>query len=68
MQRILKAPSAGRLIGTPVLDRIAPEFHMRQLMDGGQPVSLLDEQFVRLDGSRVDVDVTAIPTFFDGTP
>ncbi len=74
MQRLLKAPSAERLIGTPVLDRIAPEFHqlakdrMRQLMDGGQPVPLLDEQFVRLDGSRVDVAVTAIPTSFDGTP
>ncbi|HEY6289045.1 MAG TPA: PAS domain S-box protein [Nitrospiraceae bacterium] len=74
MQRILNATSVEQLIGTPVLDRIAPEFHqmvkvrISQLMDNGQPVPSLDEQYVRLDGSRIDVAVTAIPTSFDGTP
>ena len=73
MQRILKAPSAEQLIGTPVLERIAPEFHTLvkdriQELTKGQPAPSLDEQFVRLDGSRVDVAVTAIPTSFDGTP
>jgi PAS domain S-box-containing protein len=74
LQRILNATSAEQLIGTTVFDRIAPEFHqmvkarISQLMDNGQPVPSLDEQYVRLDGSRVDVAVTAIPTSFDGTP
>ena len=74
MQRILNATSAEQLIGMTVLDRIAPEFHqmvkarISQLMGNGQPVPSLDEQYVRLDGSRVDVAVTAIPTSFDGTP
>ena len=73
MQRILKAPSAEQLIGTPVLERIAPEFHtvMKDRiheLTKGQPVPSLDEQFVRFDGSRVDVAVTAIPTSFDGRP
>lgn len=73
MQRILHATSAEQLLGTTVLDRIAPEFHqpvkerIHQLMENGQPVPSLDEQFVRLDGSRVDVSVAAIPTSFDGT-
>src|SRR6185295_6699109 len=55
-------------------DRIAPEFHqvvtdrIRTLMDNRQPVPSLDEQYVRLDGSRVDVAVTAIPTSFGDTP
>ena len=74
MQRILKATGVEQLIGRPVFERIAPEFHavvkdrIHELMDNGQPVPSLDEQYVRLDGSRVDVAVTAIPTFFDGTP
>jgi PAS domain S-box-containing protein len=73
MQRILQATSPEQLIGMPVLDRIAPEFHqvvqarIQQLMEKGQPAPSLDEQFVRLDGSRVDVAVTAIPTIFNGT-
>ncbi|MGH7215811.1 MAG: PAS domain S-box protein, partial [Nitrospiraceae bacterium] len=74
MQRILNATSAEQLIGTPVLDRIAPEFHqvvtdrICTLMDNRQPVPSLDEQYVRLDGSRVDVAVTAIPASVGGTP
>jgi PAS domain S-box-containing protein len=74
MQRILKATSAEQLIGTSVFDRIAPEFHqvvmdrVRTLMDNQQPVPSLDEQYVRLDGSRVDVAVTAIPASVSGTP
>ena len=73
LQRILNATRAEQLLGTPVLDRIAPEFHtvvkdrIHQLREKGQPGPTLDEQYVRLDGSRIDVAVTAIPTSFDGT-
>jgi len=73
IQRILNATRAEQLLGMPVLDRIAPEFHtvvkdrIHQLVEKGQPVPSLDEQYVRLDGSRIDVAVTAIPTSFDGT-
>ncbi|MEK6640757.1 MAG: PAS domain S-box protein [Nitrospirota bacterium] len=73
MQRILNATRAEQLLGMPILDRIAPEFHtvvkdrIHQLMEKGQPVPSLDSQYVRLDGSRIDVAVTAIPTSFDGT-
>ncbi|THI90319.1 MAG: PAS domain S-box protein [Nitrospira sp. CG24A] len=72
-QRILNATRAEQLLGMPVLDRIAPEFHqvvkdrVHEIMERGQPVPSLDEQYVRLDGSRVDVAVTAIPASFDGT-
>ncbi|MEO8046205.1 MAG: PAS domain S-box protein, partial [Nitrospirota bacterium] len=73
MQRILNATRAEQLLGMPILDRIAQEFHtmvkdrIHQLMEKGQPVPSLDSQYVRLDGSRIDVAVTAIPTSFDGT-
>lgn len=72
MQRILRATHADQLLGMPILDRIAPEFHqivqarIRQLMEKAQPVPTIDEQYVGLDGSRVDVAVTAIPTIFNG--
>jgi signal transduction histidine kinase len=74
MQRILNATSAEELIGTSVFDRIAPEFHQvvtdrtRVLIDDQQPAPSLDEQYVKLDGSRVDVAVTAIPSSVGGTP
>jgi PAS domain S-box-containing protein len=73
-QRIVDAKSVEQLLGMPVLDRIAPEFHnvvkdrIHQLMEKGLPVPSLDEQYVRLDGSRVDVAVTAIPASFGGLP
>jgi PAS domain S-box-containing protein len=73
MLRILKATSAEQLIGTPVLARIAPESHtavndcIRELVLG-QPVSSMDEKLVALDGSQVDVAVSAIPTSLDGNP
>ncbi len=72
MQRILRATSSEQLIGTEVVDRIAPEFHnlvkdrICKLLENDQLVPSLDEQFVRLDGSRVDVAVTAIPVSFEG--
>jgi len=73
MLRILKATSAEQLIGKPVLDRIAPEFHAPvkdrfHELTMGQPVPSLDEKFVRLDGSQVDVAVSAIPTSLGGNP
>jgi PAS domain S-box-containing protein len=74
MQRILSATSSEQLIGTMVFDRIAPEFHqvvkdrIRMLTDSQQPAPTLDEQYVRLDGSRIDVAVTAIPTSFGDRP
>jgi PAS domain S-box-containing protein len=73
MLRILKATSAEQLIGTPVLDRIAPEFHTLvkdriHELTMGQPVPSLDEKFVRLDGSLVDVAVSAIPTSLGSNP
>lgn len=72
-QRIVNAQSAEQLLGMPVLDRIAPEFHVmvedrtHQLEEKGQLAPSRDEQYVRLDGSRVDVAVTAIPTSLSGT-
>ena len=73
MLRILEATSAEQLIGTPILDRIAPEFNtvvkdLAYELNIGQPVPSLDKKFVRFDGSQVDVAVSAIPTSLGGNP
>jgi len=73
IQRILNATRVEQLIGTPVLERIAPEVHtlvearIQKVMEG-EPASLMDKQYVRLDGTRIDVAVAGIPAYFNGTP
>ena len=67
LRRILKAERPEDLIGTPVFTRIAPEFHqtvrdrIQLLLQKREPAPQLEEQYLRMDGSRVDVSVTAIP-------
>jgi PAS domain S-box-containing protein len=73
MLRILEATSAEQLIGTLILDRIAPEFNTVvkdriHELNMGQPVPSLDKKFVRFDGSQVDVAVSAIPSSLGGNP
>jgi diguanylate cyclase (GGDEF)-like protein/PAS domain S-box-containing protein len=64
---IFGASSPSELIGRPVLDLVHPDFRpivaerMRRMLEEGQPVPLLAEQFVRLDGTPVDVEVMAAP-------
>ncbi len=74
MCRILGASSPEQLLGMSVLDRIAPAFHnvvkvrIKTLTEQNESVPSLDEQYMRLDGSLVDVAVKAIPTRLDGIP
>jgi len=55
------------LLGQPVLDRFHPDFRtqvrerIRLLNEERQPAPTLDEVYLKLDGSPVDVSVCAIP-------
>ncbi len=69
----LRLFGAGRpedMIGRSPFDFIHPDFQamtrdrIRQLVESGQSVPLLEEKFVRLDGATVDVEVAAV-RFFD---
>jgi PAS domain S-box-containing protein len=67
-----KAPE--ELIGKPMLDFVHPDYRKfvlersrRQMIDG-QAVPVVEEKFVRLDGSFVDVDVTAAPFRYHDQP
>ncbi len=65
--RLFGAADPSPLIGTPVLDRIHPDDHAavqerrQRLLRDRVAVPPLAERYLRLDGSVVDVEVTASP-------
>ena len=65
--RLLGAATPDELIGKPVLDFIHPDHQeivkerLRVLRDDNRPVSPLEEKIIRLDGTVIDVEVTASP-------
>ena len=72
--RLLRAEHPEQLLGQPVLDFVAPEWRemVRQRMqkvnaDGG-PLPALEEEYLCVDKTRVTVEVTAVPTVFQGEP
>ena len=71
--RILGSPSQEEIIGKPVSEVIHPESRevvksrIRQLEDG-EDVPPIEEKFLRLDGTIVDVEVTAAPIPSRGKP
>lgn len=60
------AESEEELLGSSVMDRYHPEYHdmiskrIEQLNEGKMSVPSNEEVFVKLDGTPVDVDVTAV--------
>lgn len=66
------AGSAEQLLGRPFLERIHPDYHAvvteraRRLHEPGENAPLLDEVYLRLDGTPVEVEVSAVPFRFDG--
>jgi PAS domain S-box-containing protein len=68
--RLLGAVRPDQVVDKAVMDLIHPEY--RQIVAAriatGGPVPQLEEKYMRLDGSEVDVEVTAIPMTFDNKP
>lgn len=70
--RLFGASSAEQLIGTPFMDLIHPGFHdiirdrVHQLYDEKAPVPVLEEVYLRLDGTEFDAEVSSVPYVFDG--
>ncbi|HVI41889.1 MAG TPA: PAS domain S-box protein, partial [Anaerovoracaceae bacterium] len=64
------ADSEEELLNTSVMDRFHPEYHeiiqkrIVQLTEGRLTVPINEEVFVKLDGTPVDVDVTAVPLHY----
>jgi len=69
--KMLGASSGEELTGKPLLDFIHPDFQetaiarLRQL-DEGVEIPWLEEMFIRLDATVIDVEIAAVPFVFDG--
>jgi PAS domain S-box-containing protein len=65
--KLLGAASMDDLLGKPILDFVHPDFRdqvvdrTRRLIANAEPVSTLEEKFLRLDGTSIDVEVVAEP-------
>ncbi len=76
--RLFGADTPDRLLGTPIFDHFAPEFHDRirqriaRILDERREVPDVEFQFLRLDGTRFDVGVRAVGFHYagpaDGSP
>lgn len=71
--RLLGAESPEQLVGRPILEIVHPDFHdvvlaRTQAEMKGESVPLLEEVFVRFDGTVVDVEVAGIPFTYQGRP
>ncbi|MCK9591037.1 MAG: PAS domain S-box protein [Methanoregula sp.] len=73
--RILGAASGSELVGKPVISFVHPEFRQRvadrirqmlQSAEGAAP--LIEEKFIRIDGTAIDVEVMAVTTQHEGRP
>jgi PAS domain S-box-containing protein len=70
--RLLGAKSEAELLGGLVVDRFPEELretvlkHMRLLNEHGQKVSPIELTVLRLDGTRVEVELSAVPCVLEG--
>jgi PAS domain S-box-containing protein len=72
--RLFGAKSKEELIGRRVLDLMHPDYReivsqrINQLRDARQSVPMIEEKYLRLDGSPIDVEVMASPFTHKGKP
>lgn len=70
--KLLGASSPDALLGKPVLDIVHPDCRqtvverVKMMNEEGKSVPLIEEKFLRFDGTAVDVEVIAIPFVFQG--
>ncbi len=71
--RLLGAERPRDLVGLPILQIVRADFHdlVKERARGaheGRSAPLMEEVFVRLDGTEVDVEVAGIPFVYGGRP
>jgi len=69
---LIGAKDPSELIGKPILDIVHPDYHdvvrlrLREQSGGSPGQPFIEEQFVRLDGTPVDVEVASTPIMYQG--
>lgn len=72
--RLLGALSADGVAGKPILEIVHPDSRdvirdrMRQVVGEGRPTSLMEQKYVRLDGSVLAVEAMSVPILHQGQP
>ncbi|MBK8129211.1 MAG: PAS domain S-box protein [bacterium] len=72
--RLLGAASPDKLIGRPIATVIHPDnlpqaaVRIQRMMAGEEGLYPTEDRYVRLDGSVIPVEVTAVPLTYDGKP
>ncbi|MFQ6050724.1 MAG: MEDS domain-containing protein [Candidatus Hydrothermarchaeota archaeon] len=72
--KLLGASSPEELIGKSIMDTVHPDYRkivkerVQKMIEEGKRVPLIEEKFLRLDGTEVDVETTAIPISYKGKP
>jgi two-component system cell cycle sensor histidine kinase/response regulator CckA len=68
---LMAAATSAELIGKSVMQFVHPDYHalvierMKKVANGKTILPLIEEKFVRLDGSNVEVEVKAMPIRFE---
>jgi PAS domain S-box-containing protein len=72
--RALRAPNTDAIIGKSVMSFVHPKYQglardrIARLAEARTQAPIVEEKFIRSDGSLIDVEVTAIPFVLDGEP
>jgi len=72
--KMLGAASPEQLAGKPILDFVHPDYRavarerITQLMNEGVDVYPVEEKWLRLDGTVIDVEVATMRLFYQGKP
>ena len=70
--KMLGAATPGQLVGKTMLDFVHPDYQeiaierVRQVITEGIAVCPSEETWLRIDGTAIDVDVAAMPIFYEG--
>lgn len=70
--KLFGATTPEELLGTPVIERVHPDQRaliwerMKRLYENNEAAPLLEEVYLQLDGTHIDVEVAAVPFRFTG--
>lgn len=69
---LLGATNPKQIIGKPIMDFLNPDYRkivkdrLREIKDEGKELSLVEEKFIRFDGTDIDAEVIAMPFTYKG--
>jgi diguanylate cyclase (GGDEF)-like protein/PAS domain S-box-containing protein len=72
--RLMRATGPEQLLGKAMLEVVHPDYHaivnqrIENVLTRGEAAPLLEEKFIRLDGTLMDVEVTTAPLEYQGQP